>query len=113
MWASILIVRIQPCSASLNGPVRFPFSPTPIKTLDEKPKLYLLGSSSWSASAAAALGLRYVVAGFINHKGAGKLLDFYLSEFKPATGESGVANPDSILSVMWFVQILKKNRAGN
>ncbi|MEO8960886.1 MAG: MsnO8 family LLM class oxidoreductase [Ginsengibacter sp.] len=76
-----------------------PFSQSPIKTLGEKPKLYLLGSSSWSASAAAALGLRYVVAGFINHKGAGKLLDLYRSGFKPATGESGVADPESILSV--------------
>src|SRR5690554_2095022 len=37
-----------------------PFSKTPIHTIDSLPELHLLGSSGWSASAAATLGLRYV-----------------------------------------------------
>lgn len=82
-----------------NFPEDHPFSQAPIKTLDQKPKLYLLGSSSWSATAAAALGLRYVVAGFINQKGAGQLMDLYRTRFTPGTGESGVADPEAILSV--------------
>lgn len=76
-----------------------PFAKAPIKTLDSKPKLYLLGSSAWSATAAAALGLRYVLAGFINQRNPYELIEMYRSTFKPADGESGVAKPEAILSI--------------
>src|SRR5690554_4468790 len=41
-------------------PESHPFSQSPIHTIESKPTLHLLGSSAWSASAAAELGLRYV-----------------------------------------------------
>lgn len=82
-----------------NGfPKDHPFAMRPIYTLDQRPRLYLLGSSSWSASAAAALGLRYVIAGFINPR-AFQLADLYRSRFQPAEGNSGVSDPELILSV--------------
>lgn len=76
-----------------------PFSKAPIHTIDSKPELYLLGSSPWSAAAAAALGLRYVFAGFINQSGAASIITDYRSNFKPAQGESGVQQPEVILAV--------------
>lgn len=42
------------------------FAQHPVHTIASLPELHLLGSSPWSASAAAQLGLRYVFAGFIN-----------------------------------------------
>lgn len=80
-------------------PADHPFSKAPIQTLDEKPDLHLLGSSSWSASAAAQLGLRYVFAGFINQPGAAQILKSYRENFIPAKGNAGVQKPDVILSV--------------
>ncbi len=80
-------------------PADHPFSKAPIHTLDKKPDLHLLGSSSWSASAAAQLGLRYVFAGFINQPGAAQILKSYRDNFIPATGNAGVQKPEVILSV--------------
>lgn len=76
-----------------------PFAKSPIKTIDSKPQLYLLGSSAWSATASAALGLRYVLAGFINQRNPYELLQTYRSGFQPAEGASGVATPEAILSI--------------
>ena len=80
-------------------PADHPFSKAPVHTLDKKPDLHLLGSSSWSASAAAQLGLRYVFAGFINQPGAAQILKSYRDNFIPATGNAGVQKPEVILSV--------------
>lgn len=75
------------------------FSKSPIHTIASLPELHLLGSSPWSASAAASLGLRYVFAGFINQSGAKDILHSYRTNFKAATGASGVASPEAILAV--------------
>ena len=80
-------------------PADHPFSKAPIYTLDTKPHLHLLGSSSWSASAAAQLGLRYVFAGFINQPGAAQIIKSYRDNFIPAKGNAGVQKPEVILSV--------------
>lgn len=80
-------------------PADHPFSKAPIHSLEEKPELHLLGSSSWSASAAAQLGLRYVFAGFINQPGAAQILKSYRDNFIPAKGKAGVQKPEVILSV--------------
>lgn len=79
-------------------PQDHPFAGKPIYTSAEKPTLFLLGSSNWSASAAAALGLRYVIAGFINPN-AWQLADVYRTRFSPAKGSSGTTRPELILSV--------------
>lgn len=75
------------------------FSQAPIYTDESKPDLYLLGSSSWSAGAAAALGLRYVFAGFINQPQAYRIINSYRQNFRPAEGQVGVQKPEVILSV--------------
>ena len=80
-------------------PASHPFAKAPIHTLDKKPDLHLLGSSSWSASAAAQLGLRYVFAGFINQQGAAQIIKSYRDNFIPAKDNAGVQKPEVILSV--------------
>ena len=80
-------------------PADHPFASAPIYTTSEIPDLYLLGSSSWSASAAAQLGLRYVFAGFINQPGAAKIIESYRGNFKPAKGPSRLEKPQVILSL--------------
>jgi len=76
-----------------------PFSATPIHTLPEPPALHLLGSSAWSASAAAALGLRYVFAGFINQQGTPDIIRSYRSAFRPSDGPTGIMQPEVILAL--------------
>lgn len=80
-------------------PEDHPFARSPLHTIENLPKLYLLGSSSWSASAAAQLGLPYVFAGFINQRGTPEMLKYYQTNFKPAAGATGIQKPKSILSV--------------
>lgn len=76
-----------------------PFSQAPIHTIESLPEVHLLGSSAWSSSAAAHLGLRYVFAGFINQKGARDILHSYQQNFRPSTGAAGVKTPQAILAV--------------
>ena len=76
-----------------------PFSKSPIHTIDSLPELHILGSSGWSASAAAQLGLRYVFAGFINQNGAEDIITSYRSNFQPSNGTTGISKPEVILSI--------------
>src|SRR5690625_874078 len=62
-------------------PPDHPFATQPLQTIDSLPELYLLGSSPWSASAAAQLGLRYVFAGFINQAGVPGIIERYRKGF--------------------------------
>jgi len=80
-------------------PTNHPFSQAPIYTLEDKPPLHLLGSSPWSASAAAELGLSYVFAGFINQAGASKIIDSYRKSFKPSDEKARPKEPSLILAV--------------
>ena len=80
-------------------PVSHPFSQSPLHTIDSKPQLHLLGSSPWSASAAAELGLRYVAAGFINQRGAYQIIESYRTNFKPSEKGSGIQIPEVILAI--------------
>jgi luciferase family oxidoreductase group 1 len=80
-------------------PKNHPFSRSPIHTIESKPRLHVLGSSPWSASAAAALGLRYVFAGFINQQQALAIIKNYRANFEPAQGESGIEKPEVVLAV--------------
>jgi luciferase family oxidoreductase group 1 len=75
------------------------FAGHPIYTLESPPRLHLLGSSPWSASAAAHLGLPYVFAGFINQVGTPAILDSYRRGFTPASGPTRVDRPEVMLSV--------------
>lgn len=80
-------------------PEDHPFSQSSIKTIDSLPELHLLGSSGWSASAAAQLGLRYVFAGFINQNGAKEIVNSYLRNFKPSGLSTGITHPKVTLAV--------------
>lgn len=79
-------------------PEGHPFRDTRIHTIDSLPELHVLGSSAWSASASADLGLRYVFAGFINQRGTKEIIETYRKKFKPSTGASGVSTPEVILA---------------
>lgn len=79
-------------------PPGHPFAEHPIHT-EGLPELHLLGSSPWSASAAAQLGLRYVFAGFINQQGTPGILDAYRRSFVRATGAVRVERPEVILGI--------------
>ncbi len=76
-----------------------PFATVPIANDGSLPEMWLLGSSSWSASAASQFGLRYAFAGFINQAGTAKILDLYRRNFEPSAGPLGVPEPQMMLSV--------------
>lgn len=80
-------------------PEDHPFSKSPVHTIDSLPELHILGSSPWSASAAAQLGLRYVFAGFINQRGTKDIIQSYRTNFKASKGASGIKSPQVTLSI--------------
>lgn len=83
-----------------NGfPADHPFAQHPIHTIDPPPELHLLGSSPWSASAAAHLGLRYVFAGFINQQGTPAIVDSYRRDFLGGPGATRIERPELMLSL--------------
>jgi luciferase family oxidoreductase group 1 len=61
------------------------------------PELWLLGSSMWSASAAAQLGLPYAFAHFIDPTPTRSAIDHYRSHFKPDQREASA--PYTILAL--------------
>lgn len=61
------------------------------------PEVWLLGSSIWSASAAAQLGLPYAFAHFIDPVPTRPAIEHYHSHFKP--GQAGLSQPRTILAV--------------
>jgi luciferase family oxidoreductase group 1 len=75
------------------------FSRTKVYKDGSLPDFWLLGSSSWSASAAAQLGLRYSFAGFINPSQSYQITDNYRRFFKPSKAATGIEKPELILSL--------------
>lgn len=61
------------------------------------PEVWLLGSSMWSASAAAQLGLPYAFAHFIDPVPTRLALEHYRAYFRP--GNHGLSQPRTILAV--------------
>ncbi len=93
--------QLQELVSWLGGsfPDDHPFSTVKVVRNEDLPDIWLLGSSPWSASAAAELGLRYAFAGFINQPGTPGALNLYRSRFKPSSLAVGVPEPQVILSV--------------
>jgi luciferase family oxidoreductase group 1 len=93
--------QIAELVAWLEGsfPANHPFARHPIYTIAPPPELHLLGSSPWSAAAAARLGLRYVFAGFINQAGAAAIVESYRGAFEPSHGAAGIERPSVVLAV--------------
>jgi luciferase family oxidoreductase group 1 len=75
------------------------FSQIRVHRNDTVPPLWLLGSSAWSAGAAAQLGLRYSFAGFINPAQSWQIAESYRQNFKSAAGLTGIEQPELILSL--------------
>jgi luciferase family oxidoreductase group 1 len=63
------------------------------------PAVWLLGSSPWSALAAAQLGLRYAFAGFINPAAAYEMVCTYREKFVPSPKATGIPKAEVTLSV--------------
>lgn len=76
-----------------------PFSDIQVYRNETIPDFWLLGSSGWSATAAAELGLRYSFAGFINPEQAYDITGVYRQHFKPASGLTGRQRPQLILAL--------------
>lgn len=76
-----------------------PFSQVKMHNNGSLPQFWLLGSSPWSAGAAAQLGLRYSFAGFINPGQAYQITQSYKRDFKPSVHATGTGNPELILSL--------------
>lgn len=67
-----------------------------------QPDFWLLGSSAWSAQAAAYLGLPYAFAGFINPQQSYSITQLYKERFRPSDKSMGTAEPKLILSLWVF-----------
>ena len=79
-------------------PANHPFSRIKLSPeMPGGPEVWLLGSSMWSASAAAQLGLPYAFAHFIDPVPARLAIEHYRSHFKP--GNNGLSQPYTILAV--------------
>ena len=65
------------------------------------PDVWLLGSSQWSANAAARFGLPYAFAHFFSAEGTRGAIERYQSEFvgNPALGESQRGQPEALAAV--------------
>ncbi|MEA4916799.1 MsnO8 family LLM class oxidoreductase [Proteiniphilum sp.] len=67
------------------------------------PNVYLLGSSSFSAEAAAELGLAYVFASFINTSGTYPIISTYTRTFQPSEKPYAHKRPKLTLSLSVYV----------
>lgn len=67
------------------------------------PNVYLLGSSSFSAEAAAELGLAYVFASFINTNGTYPIVSTYIRTFQPSEKPYAYKRPKLTLSLSVYV----------
>jgi luciferase family oxidoreductase group 1 len=66
-------------------PAKHPFSRLTVSPdMPGSPEVWLLGSSLWSAAAAAQLGLRYAFAHFIDSNPTRAALEHYFSNFTPS-----------------------------
>lgn len=67
------------------------------------PNVYLLGSSGFSAEAAAELGLAYVFASFINADGTYPIVSTYIRNFQPSDKPYTHKKPNLTLSLSVYV----------
>ncbi len=78
-------------------PAKHPFSRIRVSPdTPGAPEVWLLGSSMWSASAAAQFGLPYAFAHFINQHPTRMALEYYREHFKPS---DAMAAPRAILAL--------------
>jgi luciferase family oxidoreductase group 1 len=76
-----------------------PFRSIKVSNNGTVPPLWLLGSSRWSAMAAARLGLRYAFAGFINPAQSFEIASIYRQHFAASERMTGIQKPEVILSL--------------
>ncbi|MBP0613559.1 MsnO8 family LLM class oxidoreductase [Chryseobacterium sp. cx-311] len=68
------------------------------------PNVFLLGSSGWSAQAAAKLGLAYVYAAFISAEGTYPIINSYRQNFKPSDQPYAYKTPNLTLALRVYTQ---------
>jgi luciferase family oxidoreductase group 1 len=79
-------------------PANHPFSRIKLSPdMPGGPEIWMLGSSMWSASAAAQLGLPYAFAHFIDPGPTGSAIEHYRNHFRPRKG--GRLEPQVILAL--------------
>ncbi|MGS2741749.1 MsnO8 family LLM class oxidoreductase [Sinomicrobium sp. M5D2P17] len=76
-----------------------PFNEVKVFSDDALPEIFLLGSSEWSARAAAKLGLAYTFAAFINPSQAHYITRLYKNLFQPSDKTYGQQHPRLLLSL--------------
>ena len=80
-----------------NFPPQHPFSRIRVSPeMPGAPEVWMLGSSMWSASAAAQLGLPYAFAHFINQHPTRMALEYYREHFKSS---DDLAHPRAIVAL--------------
>lgn len=79
--------------------LKHPFSQVKVYNNGTIPDFWLLGSSAWSAGAAAQLGLRYSFAGFINPSQSFQITQSYKRNFRPSNSATGIQHPELMLSL--------------
>lgn len=80
-----------------------PFSKVKMQHNGTKPEFWLLGSSQWSAQAAAQHGLRYTFAAFINPQQAYGITQQYRQQFVASKQTTGIQQPELMLSLSIYV----------
>lgn len=80
-----------------------PFSKVKMQHNGTQPQFWLLGSSQWSAQAAAQHGLAYTFAAFINPQQAYGITQQYKQLFKPSQQSTGLQQPELMLSLSIYV----------
>lgn len=78
---------------------KHPFSQIKVHHNGSHPHFWLLGSSPWSATAAAEMGLSYFFAGFINPGQAYQITQHYVRTFRTVSGAVRAASPKLTLSL--------------
>lgn len=79
--------------------IKHPFGQVTVYKNGTIPPLWLLGSSRWSATIAAQLGLRYAFAGFINPGLSFEITQAYKDNFLPSSKQTGIDQPELLLSL--------------
>ncbi|RFM32667.1 MsnO8 family LLM class oxidoreductase [Chitinophaga silvisoli] len=92
------------CWLSNGFPSDHPFNQVKVYNDGALPNVYLLGSSGWSAEAAARMGLAYSFAGFFNPQGAFSITQQYMQHFRSTDKSYGHKEPKLILGLAVFAQ---------
>ena len=90
---------------------KHPFEQVNVYKNGTVPPLWLLGSSRWSATMAAQLGLRYAFAGFINPALSFEITQAYKDNFLPSIKLTGINKSKLLLSLSVYCAATEEEAA--